>query len=472
MSIYFLHFLSAFLPLALFLFFFMRRENLILTFFALIVGVTFGFFAHYIAFGIKGGVKNLQLFADISLFFIFLLAWIFPLKFAFLRVLNLVIAAFLAFCFEIEYLVISNGFEIFTQKLLDTLSVANFAFVFFALIICVSVFFLLKFKANLIENRLYFGICAAVFVILNLIKFSGQILLAFLRKDWVKDESGQILSFVAKSGHYAQFYLYIYLAFLLFTAIILLLKRPKNLQKKHILDIEFRKFAAKNQAIWQSFLAAIFICVSSVAILLYYDLKASRPMMIDEPIVVEPDANGEFVFDTAMLSDNKLHRYVYVTDEGKAIRFFMISKYEDRLVPVAVFDSCMICGDKGYIKRGSELICISCNVRVFLPSVGKPGGCNPIPIEYEVVGDKLKITLESVMLGTNYFTEFRPKTVIDPVSKAELINLEAKFSYIYGDKTYFFESEANKKAFAEDPSKFGAELKNVRFRTQGYDNAE
>ncbi|WP_442884637.1 Fe-S-containing protein, partial [Campylobacter jejuni] len=106
-------------------------------------------------------------------------------------------------------------------------------------------------------------------------------------------------------------------------------------------------------------------------------------------------------FDIALLRDNKLHRFAYISAEGKVIRFFLINKREDRDSPVAVFDACMICGDMGYIKKDGQLICISCNVRIFLPSVGKSGGCNPIPLKYEYDGKKITIDVKDVIAGSN-----------------------------------------------------------------------
>ena len=202
--------------------------------------------------------------------------------------------------------------------------------------------------------------------------------------------------------------------------------------------------------------------------MLYYDLYASRPLQIDEPTLVEPNKNNEFVFDLEILKDNKLHRFAYLSDEGKVIRFFLLNRYKDKNSPVAVFDSCMICGDMGYVKKGDELICVACNVRIFLPSVGKQGGCNPIPFPYKITKDKLIIKFKDIMMGTNYFSEIREKKVLDPVSKKEIINLKAKFNYVYGDKTYFFESEENKNKFIQNPEIYVGKISSAFFRTQGY----
>ncbi len=65
----------------------------------------------------------------------------------------------------------------------------------------------------------------------------------------------------------------------------------------------------------------------------------------------------------------------------KQYAFFLINRLPDRLSLAAVFDACILCGDQGYVMEGDQVICVGCGVRMFIPSIGKPGGCNPVPIE-------------------------------------------------------------------------------------------
>ncbi len=46
------------------------------------------------------------------------------------------------------------------------------------------------------------------------------------------------------------------------------------------------------------------------------------------------------------LRDGKLHRFVWVADDGKAVRFFVINRYPDKLRFGVVFDACLLCGDQ------------------------------------------------------------------------------------------------------------------------------
>ncbi len=213
--------------------------------------------------------------------------------------------------------------------------------------------------------------------------------------------------------------------------------------------------------------ASVAILFLSAGFLLYYDLHASRPPKISTPEVLEP-VNGEFRIAMERLRDNDLHRFAYVTDEGNKVRFFLLNRYPDRDAPVAVFDACMICGDMGYVKKGEELICIACNVRIFIPSVGKEGGCNPIPFPYEFDGKEVIIKLETILKGVHYFSEVVEKSVSDPVSGAKIINLKAPKTYIFGGKTYYFENGANYERFKENPEAFVGEATHAHWRAQGY----
>ena len=67
-----------------------------------------------------------------------------------------------------------------------------------------------------------------------------------------------------------------------------------------------------------------------------------------------------------------------------AARFFAI-RIGDRTQ--LCFDACEICGDKGYFEDNGALVCRNCTSPIALTTVGRAGGCNPIPISTrEVAG--------------------------------------------------------------------------------------
>ncbi|HAH4862237.1 TPA: DUF2318 domain-containing protein, partial [Escherichia coli] len=120
-----------------------------------------------------------------------------------------------------------------------------------------------------------------------------------------------------------------------------------------------------------------------------------------------------------------------------------------------VFDACLLCGDQGYVMEGNQVICVACGVHIFIPSIGKAGGCNPVPIENWHNDEKeLVIPGKELATGVNYFSTVMTIKVTDPVDGSTLTNTSADYKYSYGGKTWFFSSEANYERFRETPEQF------------------
>lgn len=193
---------------------------------------------------------------------------------------------------------------------------------------------------------------------------------------------------------------------------------------------------------------------------LYWDKIASQPPRLSEALPVTPGPDGNVRIPIEQVRDGKLHRFVWIADDGKAVRFFVINRYPDRLRLGVVFDACLLCGDQGYVMEGNQVICVACGVRIFIPSIGKAGGCNPVPIEgWSNDERELVIGRASLAVGVNYFTTVVSMDVVDPVDGSRLTNLKAEHKYRYGGKTYFFASEANYNRFRDNPGKFIATKK-------------
>jgi uncharacterized membrane protein len=100
-----------------------------------------------------------------------------------------------------------------------------------------------------------------------------------------------------------------------------------------------------------------------------------------------PLANGVAALGRAALADGHMHFYEVTLPEG-AVRFFAI------LVAGKVrtcFDACEICGDIGYFESGSSAVCRNCTSPIVLSSLGRTGGCNPIPLPHAETGDTLTV---------------------------------------------------------------------------------
>lgn len=485
MSIYFVHFFSLLLPISFLGAVFLDSQylrtskdlskshkkiapkNLII---CIIVGAVFAYIAHFIA------TKNLQddtlifitnimlIFASITLITLYFIARIAP-KIAQIPLLKESIFAFITLGFFVAYLKESIDFKLFGEEILDSLAINSFALTILALIACVAVFYLLKILQRFFPKlTLIFG-CATAILSLN--PAFANILLYLVRQNVISSNES-LISYIGKSLYYAFLNPYILVVFLLVLGFASLRKIPREIHKNALFDLEYRKKCGLKNFISQKFALNICLCVASVGILLYYDLYASKPVVIDKPTILERPQNGVFEFNAEILNDNKLHRFAYINDEGKEIRFFLLNKFEDRISPAVAFDACMLCGDMGYIKKGGELICIACNVRIFLPSVGKFGGCNPIPLEFSNENGTIKITLKNVLGGANYFSKVVSKEVIDPVNGAKLLNTDALFRYEFNGKTYFFSSQESYDAFTKEPDKYAPSEVSALYIIQKY----
>ncbi|MEA9389163.1 Fe-S-containing protein [Acerihabitans sp. TG2] len=188
---------------------------------------------------------------------------------------------------------------------------------------------------------------------------------------------------------------------------------------------------------------------------LYWDLVASQPPRLSEAVPVTIASDGLVHIPLEQVRDGKLHRFVWVADDGKAVRFLVINRYPDRLRLGVVFDACLLCGDQGYIMEGNQVVCVACGVHIFIPSIGKAGGCNPIPIDdWRLDDHELTIGKPALVAGVNYFTTVITLSVTDPVDASKLTNTKAEYKYSYGGKMYFFASEANYNRFRAKPTQF------------------
>ncbi|MDL0087780.1 Fe-S-containing protein [Campylobacter gastrosuis] len=447
MSIYFYQVAFIFIPFIIFASLNTKKDELKSISLSIFIGIFLGFFIFKTARNLLIDSTIKLAFDTICLLFLALSPLVLALKFKLPKLISFFI---LATAFGVSYGSFSALFAVFSGELLDTTSIISLFLLLLAAFLLIVLYFLVFNLNALISPKMaiFFNALTIITLILQSL-FSTT--LEMMRAGLIKTYPWA-LSIVAKGIYASSFAVYFYLFLLAVLCVICLVKRPKFFAKTEQNHIKFRINMAKISRVLNLVKLTFLAIFINLAFLLYYDLYASRPPQIDDAKIIEP-VNGEFVFDANALLDNNLHRYAYITDEGKEVRFFLLNRFADRLSPVAVFDACMICGDMGYVKKGDELICISCNVRIFLPSVGKEGGCNPIPMDFIFDGKNIKIKQETIANGANFFSKVVEKMVLDPVSRKKVSNLEAK-SYLYYGKLYFFENNQNLAEFEANASKY------------------
>jgi uncharacterized membrane protein len=93
------------------------------------------------------------------------------------------------------------------------------------------------------------------------------------------------------------------------------------------------------------------------------------------------------------VSDGKLRKYS-VTRRATTYRILVAMRPDGEVV--ATLDACEICPPQGYVQRGRYLICKFCKTPMPIESFGKSGGCNPIPLPYELDGDYILVWLDDI----------------------------------------------------------------------------
>ena len=266
------------------------------------------------------------------------------------------------------------------------------------------------------------------------------------------------LSFVAKSGEITAWLNIICVVLMLVVLCIFTIqthsKRLREAKAEKDLIEKRKKLAfvqTSKRTIYWGILGILFVAASQ----LYWEKVASQPPQLSEAVPVQLNDKNEVHLALEPLKDGKLHRFVWIADDGKAVRFFIINRQPNKVSMAAVFDACLLCGDQGYVMQGNQVVCVGCGVHLFIPSIGKPGGCNPVPIEnWQQTENEIVISRKSLEDGLNLFSTIVEIEVQDPISGAKLKNTKTEYKYSHEGHTYFFENEKNLDLFRDNPDNY------------------
>lgn len=110
-----------------------------------------------------------------------------------------------------------------------------------------------------------------------------------------------------------------------------------------------------------------------------------------KPIPVTANPSGEIIIPKkgeVDLGDGKLHKFLF-KQGGKEARFFVLMGPSGELT--VDLDACAICKPDGYGQAEGTVICYYCVTLIPLETVGKPGGCNPVPIPFTEKDDGVHV---------------------------------------------------------------------------------
>lgn len=119
-----------------------------------------------------------------------------------------------------------------------------------------------------------------------------------------------------------------------------------------------------------------------------------KTLSTPEPIVATA---GEVRIPITAVSDENLHRFVL---NGSKVRLIVLKTAESLAV---AFDACEICGSQGYIQEAGSVICLNCSADINTATIGRGGGCNPIPLAFREEGGVLIIRVDDLMKQAQKF---------------------------------------------------------------------
>jgi len=129
-----------------------------------------------------------------------------------------------------------------------------------------------------------------------------------------------------------------------------------------------------------------------------------------KPVAVTPAASGEIFIPRKgeiELEDGRLHKYL-LKQGGREVRFFVLMTPAGKLT--VDLDACAICKPDGYGQAEGTVICYYCKTLIPLETVGKPGGCNPVPVQFTEKPDG--VHLDSVALANLWSSTVQSTTKV------------------------------------------------------------
>ena len=184
---------------------------------------------------------------------------------------------------------------------------------------------------------------------------------------------------------------------------ILLFRQGTVIRETYDNPAQLRKLKARNRH-WRRVAAGVLMCVVLCAVMLTA-VKANDTRQVElsapEAYTVDEEA-GVVLVPMESVSDGHLHRFEYKTDKNINVRWIVVKKPGSASFGVGL-DACEVCGNAGYFERSGQVICKRCDVVMNINTIGFKGGCNPIPMPYEVKDGNLIFRLSDIIAGEKEF---------------------------------------------------------------------
>ena len=184
---------------------------------------------------------------------------------------------------------------------------------------------------------------------------------------------------------------------------ILLFRQGTVIRETYDNPAQLRKLKARNRH-WRRVAAGVLICIVLCTVFMtVVKTNDTKQVELSAPEAYTEDQEaGVLLVPMENVSDGHLHRFEYRTDKNILVRWIVVRKPNSAAFGVGL-DACEVCGNAGYFERSGQIICKRCDVVMNINTIGFKGGCNPIPLPYEVKDGNLVFRLSDIIAGEKEF---------------------------------------------------------------------
>lgn len=215
-----------------------------------------------------------------------------------------------------------------------------------------------------------------------------------------KDRHGWAMGLVKFGSQYAMAFIWI-VAVLVLILMIAFFAENIKIRDPYDNPAQLRKLKAKNRRHRRQaagLLIFLGMTAVSMSVVKAYD---TREVSLSDPETFTVDEN-RILIPMDAVSDGHLHRYEYRTDNDVNVRWIVVKKPGSASFGIGL-DACEVCGNAGYYERNGQVICKRCDVVMNINTIGFKGGCNPIPLAYEVEDGNLVFSIADLESGEKEF---------------------------------------------------------------------
>ena len=209
--------------------------------------------------------------------------------------------------------------------------------------------------------------------------------------------AGDMMMFTAK---HAMLFIWIVAALAALLALVFFIRNTR-VTEPYNNPAQLRKLRARNRRNRRAAVAVACGVALSVVILTAVKAYDTRVIELSAPETYTV-AENQILIPLEAVNDGHLHRFEYRTEKNIDVRWIVVRKPNSASYGVGL-DACEVCGNAGYFERNGQVICKRCDVVMNINTIGFKGGCNPIPLAYEVKDGNLVFKMEDILAGEKEF---------------------------------------------------------------------